>query len=117
LVLPIDKNDQGGFNMARIAQEWRTRFLGLKLKARVPEVMVVLRAAHGGLWMFLLFDFTGRYQIYDVKANLRGCRRSSALVLLRLRPSTRKSVPEPLATMTVASSRQFADDSEWEAEQ
>jgi hypothetical protein len=65
-----DKNDQGGFNMARIAQEWRTRFLGLKLKARVPEVMVVLRAAHGGLWMFLLFDFTTRYQIYEVKANL-----------------------------------------------
>ena len=61
---------KGGFNMARRTQELRTGFLGFKLKSRVLEVIVVLRAAHGGLWMFLLFDFTGRYQIYDVKANL-----------------------------------------------
>ena len=59
-----------GFNMARMAQELRTRFLGLKPKSRLPEAIVVLHAAHGGFWMFLLFDSTSRHQIYEVKANL-----------------------------------------------
>jgi hypothetical protein len=39
-------------------------------KTRLPELVLVLRALHGVLWIFLLFDFGSRYQIYDVKATL-----------------------------------------------